>query len=382
MAVGRLSPSKMAWALAFSLLASAPASALDRESVIETAKEHTYLPWHCGPENLVVDCGDGWESDFTEGDYIGVAYDWDGSMTSEEYLAGLADGLGAGSHSWHGSLSCTVGLDCSGFVTQCWQSELRLSTATIPNSSWEIGIDDLLPGDAWNNPGSHVVLHSGWLEDGRPTFYEATPPLTKHTTDVSPSYLVDYTPVRYAWMPIEQEVPGLGTVSDPHLVNSFPYLHFGNTALSDISNFDAYACDPDKAEPGPEIYYRIELPTSGLIDISLSSPANTDVDPHLLASLDADDCLQRHDRHIAADLSAGTYFLVADTYHSAEQAGPYKLTIDFTPDEPVDPVDPPTENESGCSCQTGPAQGSTIWLLVLMAALAGSRRKNETRERF
>ena len=334
-------PSRLIYACVLVLgLSILPSTAFgrDRDEVMACARDYAELEWYCGPENLVVDCSSDWESDYEVGDYVGVPYDWGGWVSTARFLADLEEGKGAGSHSWHGILECTTGVDCSGFVSQCWQCG-RQTTGTLSSVADEIGPDELLPGDVWNDADSHVVIHSGWLEDGRPTFYEASGGASKvvHTTDADWSYLDGYTPLRYLWIegsgdpdnpyPIEGE----GTIGNPYLISGFPFQHYGNTAESPSSEFDYYNCAPDTPEPGPEVFYRLDLSEDGDLTLEVEDAFGIDVDLHLLSAPDAASCLGRHDRRLTLRLEAGRYYIVADTWSGDEYAGPYRLSVDFVP---------------------------------------------------
>jgi hypothetical protein len=77
-------------------------------------------------------------------------------------------------------LSCTAGIDCSGFVSYCWGIPLSSHIYGTSNlrdvggklkSNW---VTDLKPGDALNKPGSHVVLFTGYNPDGTINICEAS----------------------------------------------------------------------------------------------------------------------------------------------------------------------------------------------------------------
>lgn len=87
-----------------------------------------------------------------------VAYKWGGFNTLAEYDAGLANGKFAADINTDGVSSYAVGVDCSGFVSRCWQMGSHYSTSSMPAittqyASW----NDLKPGDAIHKIG-HVRL--------------------------------------------------------------------------------------------------------------------------------------------------------------------------------------------------------------------------------
>ncbi len=87
-----------------------------------------------------------------------VPYKWGGFSTLAQFDAGLANGKYAGDINTAGVSSYAEGVDCSGFVSRCWQLSYHSSTSAMPNittqyASW----DDLKPGDAIHKVG-HVRL--------------------------------------------------------------------------------------------------------------------------------------------------------------------------------------------------------------------------------
>jgi hypothetical protein len=116
----------------------------------------------------------------------------------------LAQGLAAGGHSQLGVLSCTAGIDCSGFVTYCWglpagshaysTSTLRIIAAK-PKYNW---FTDMKPGDAMNKAGSHVVLFTGYNPDGSINICEASGSAARVVCHQSTwSRFKGYTPLEY-----------------------------------------------------------------------------------------------------------------------------------------------------------------------------------------
>ncbi len=317
--------------LALCLALAAPAAAVTRDEVVDLARDYCYHEWDCTAANLSVDCSNSWSSDYSVGTYIGLPYDWGGYYTLPEYDAALADGEGAGSHSWHGILSCTAGVDCSGFVSQIWQTG-HYSTSTLYQCSYEVSSSDLTRGDAVNDPGSHVVLFAHETDAGRPVFYEASGSASKVRLNSgnSWSYLSGYTPARY-----DNITDGVaaGTVSNPIVISSFPYESFDATAGVGSDQLDSYACAPDTDESGPERVYRVDVGQSGTLSATVTDDADTDVDIHLLSSTDPDSCVVRDDVSFSWSVSPGSWYLTADTWCSGggtEYPGGYFLHVDFS----------------------------------------------------
>ena len=87
-----------------------------------------------------------------------IPYKWGGFSTLSSFSSGLISGKFAGDIDTDGSSSYSVGVDCSGFVSRCWQMTYHASTSYMPTittqySTW----DSLKPADAIHKVG-HVRL--------------------------------------------------------------------------------------------------------------------------------------------------------------------------------------------------------------------------------
>ena len=58
-------------------------------------------------------------------------------------------------------------MDCSGFVSMCWELGTSKSTKTLGEVAHNINKDDLQPGDAIICEGRHDVLFVGWTSSDR-----------------------------------------------------------------------------------------------------------------------------------------------------------------------------------------------------------------------
>ena len=128
--------------LGFLLGVVVDASALSREEVMLRAKGFAYHPWTCTAANFTGRCDTGYQSVYWAGDFMGLPYDWGGYMTLFEFDQQIGQGYGAGSYSSDGVLSCTSGLDCSGYVSQCWGSGHYGTSffAPVPMVDLEVGV--------------------------------------------------------------------------------------------------------------------------------------------------------------------------------------------------------------------------------------------------
>ncbi|MCP4805276.1 MAG: hypothetical protein GY884_07995, partial [Proteobacteria bacterium] len=180
------------------LLSASLALAVDRETVFDIAAEFTTHEWTMSSSNQYGSCSSSYVSDYSPGaTYRGIPYDWGGWVTTAEYDSYIDAGYGAGSHSWHGVLSCTVGVDCSGFVSQTWQTTHKYSTSTFPGVTSGIAMDDLERGDALNDAGSHIVLYAYESDAGLPIHYEANGALVFVDVDQGWSSFNSYGAIRY-----------------------------------------------------------------------------------------------------------------------------------------------------------------------------------------
>ena len=349
-------------------MAPTGASAITRDVIMSRAQAYADEAWTCTSANTKVSCTSGWSSDYAPGSYKGLPYDWGGYVELSEFQEQLSKGYGAGSHSKHGVLSCTTGVDCSGYVSKCWKAG-HYSTSTMHNIAHEITKEAMKKGDAWNDAGSHIVLWAGAAGDGAPLFYEASGSAKKVrlNTGASWSYLVGYKPMRYDYVEEGPSGPVPGSKAQPVIIGAFPFHHEYSTLATESSEWSTYSCMPQSgAEGGPEVLYRFDLAQPGLFEAHVSDGSGVDVDLQLLGAYDPFVCLERHDTDIGPVLlEPGTWWLVADSWSNASGQsfpGAYVLDADFEATGPVpDPPDqeqPPVEEpDAGSPPVTEPDAG-------------------------
>jgi len=95
-----------------------------------------------------------------------IPYKWGGFSTIAQFDAGLANGRYAGDINTASPSSYAYGVDCSGYVSRCWQltshnSTSMMATTTTLLASW----DSLVPGDAVHKVG-HVRLFIDRMANG------------------------------------------------------------------------------------------------------------------------------------------------------------------------------------------------------------------------
>ena len=128
-----------------------------------------------------------------------------------------------------------------------------------------------------------------------------------------------------------------GTKTDPILVNcgnplpaDFVLADVRSTADASSSVFETYPGFESIKESGPEYIYKFTLKERARFhaNIRKPEPANTDIDLHLLSSLDPV-VVSRNDCRIWQTLDPGTYYLVADSFGGKK--GKYFLDIQTRP---------------------------------------------------
>ncbi len=185
---------------------------IPRQEVIDSAFSNANVEWVCDSINAapVPYCPD-WHSDYQVGHtYHGVAYEFGGWDDPTRFLAKLAQGQRAGSHSdndcisYGGDPSWATGQDCSGLITIVWQLPHKYSTAMLPDITHPISYDSLKMGDAINRPHHHVVLFYQWADSSHTRLYifQATdrrpnPSTTGLDLRYTSYYRYNYTPIRY-----------------------------------------------------------------------------------------------------------------------------------------------------------------------------------------
>jgi len=135
---------------------------------------------------------------------VGVAYQWGGFATLEQFDAGIRAGKYAGDvHYEKGQVASAhaVGVDCSGFVSRCWRLGQQYSTRTLPSVC--VPLSDarrLERGDILNKCDGHVVLFHEFIDASKSRLrcYEATRGKVRATQRVLDEMLRDgYQALRY-----------------------------------------------------------------------------------------------------------------------------------------------------------------------------------------
>ena len=151
---------------------------------VDTPDRDTYTDW---PDTI------GWKANEKN---IGVPYQWGGfSSISGFYLTNPIDfedqytgtDTYEGMVHYAGDIFCDTwvvsykacGVDCSGFVSRCWNLSYKQSTRTLNQTAFSlpITIHNLQMGDILLRPGVHVMLFKEFTNENRThvTVYEAGP---------------------------------------------------------------------------------------------------------------------------------------------------------------------------------------------------------------
>lgn len=127
-------------------------------------------------------------------------------------------------------------------------------------------------------------------------------------------------------------VPACSGANCPTVITNFKSVISGNTKNGSniISKYSGKCTSTD--ESGPEQRYIFKVDEPGTVIVGTTEPSGGDVDVHLLKSLSASGCLARGDKGLSYHVDKGIYYVVVDTYQSANNAGAYKLKVTFLPD--------------------------------------------------
>jgi len=100
-----------------------------------------------------------------------MPYAWGGFSSFEEFQKGVEQGLFAGHIPKVESARSSrhaVGVDCSGFVSRCWDLPRKQSTRSLGSLCYELDdFESLLPGEVVNSFDGHVVLFEKWEDADR-----------------------------------------------------------------------------------------------------------------------------------------------------------------------------------------------------------------------
>lgn len=123
---------------------------------------------------------------------------------------------------------------------------------------------------------------------------------------------------------------GAGTLADPFLIPSLPFVDFRDTRAGATNRVSTWSGCSAANEGGPEFLYRFTLTQATNLRAIVVSLGAADIDVHVVDSTgSAAGCIARADRVVTAALAPGTYHLALDTYVSAGTAlsGEYLVVV-------------------------------------------------------
>lgn len=132
-------------------------------------------------------------------------------------------------------------------------------------------------------------------------------------------------------------LPPAGTVSDPIAIDRFPWVRDLDTRTAASDHLDRYDCAAAD-ESGPELVHRLEVDAPGELVVEVAESGGVDVDLHLLdrappsTRSSAVPCVARANTRLSRQVTAGTWWLVVDTYVASgtPRSGPFKLAVELT----------------------------------------------------
>jgi hypothetical protein len=179
-----------------------------RQTAVRLGESYALYQYNCKSNNLAPTDVQGPDGDMVRtpswlivGENAKIPYMWGGFSTLAQFTSGLQNGRYAGDINTAGVSNYAVGVDCSGFVSRCWQLSYHSSTSDMPSittqySTWS----DLKPGDAILKQG-HVRLFVDKAPNGAMRVVESSARdwAVSYWT-YSPSDLSAYVPCYYNGM--------------------------------------------------------------------------------------------------------------------------------------------------------------------------------------
>jgi hypothetical protein len=159
----------------------------NRQQAIETAFAFEGIQWMVTPQNYGGDPDTScsgfsrirrpWYIQGKQGQQVrGVPYCWGCHGSLANFRAQMDRGVKAGNVCTKNSPRGDVaGVDCSAFVSAAWGLSVHYTTAAIPAIAKPVSNPwDMRPGDAFNKPGSHVMLFLRFTPDRKAEVMESS----------------------------------------------------------------------------------------------------------------------------------------------------------------------------------------------------------------
>lgn len=262
-----------------------------RDLILEKAHLYDRMHWRCDSNNAYGTSISNAECPYgtTSGEQTTLPYCWGGDDDIYQFLEKMTDGKGAGDKDTSSSSPYSSGnvgsVDCSGYVSQLWNSS-RYSTASFYIVSYDVGWSDLAPGDAINKAGSHIRLCENYPNsDGTISVYESTGTgwQIQHR-DLS--YDSDYAGIRYDYISARPTITSIqctgnqevtvqwyGDVGDADDSSDYGFTVEYSLNGIDWKTANAYSYDFSEST---------WVTTTGLIDSDTYSASVRGLEPHTL----------------------------------------------------------------------------------------------------
>lgn len=181
-----------------------------------------------------------------------IPYMWDGFSSIEKYDEGMELGLSAGNINTKpdiGSMNCAEGVDCSGFVSQAWNTTYKYDTREFyPILEEYFYWSDLKPGDVANRSGHIRMMHTR-NDNGSMLMIEATSRdnvwRVAYFTYTASDLQGSYEPF-FLYSVVEDTPTSIARKPDNEMVTVFPnpckgLVNIGlNYNMSDYSTFELF----------------------------------------------------------------------------------------------------------------------------------------------
>ena len=205
--------------------ANAAVRPLTRAQVLETAQAFANIRWRVNPGAYGPDPDNactgfnrvrrpGYMHGKVNQEVQGIPYCWGCMGNLPQIASNIERGVKAGNICTRNDPRRDVtGVDCSAFVSATWGLSTHFTTIAIPSIAKQLANPfDLLPGDALNKPGSHVMLFIRFTPDKKAEVIEASTggcngKVCRNVYPLGSLLARGYTPVRYRGLAADASAP-------------------------------------------------------------------------------------------------------------------------------------------------------------------------------
>ena len=261
------------------------------------------------------------------GDFVGLPYNWGGMMPLRKFDELVAQGMGAGAgastrlEAEGGHADCTMGVDCSGFVSQAWRADNYYTTSAQGSISAQLSnVGQMRAGDSWNQAGYHTAIFTQTLANGIPESVESINYNVNINRYGGYSGVGQFVPRKYNGM--NETTAGVGplagSIEQPIVIAPSSTTDV-NTKVG-ASAYGSYGCAPGTPQLGPEIVFQVTFAEAGTFRATLTDDAQTDLDVHILTQLNTSSCIARDNAVATVAVGPGTYYVIVDTHATTTSA--------------------------------------------------------------